>query len=117
MTEQEAKPKKTISNVGTLDIRNASPETIAQIGKVGNVGMILYSPETAPLLASMNIGNMGMSVEAAADAQVITGELEIDSAYIANQPKPPELLVLGRLIIKPEVTAEEIENGLGKLVV
>jgi len=117
MTEQEATPKKTISNVGTLDIRTASPETIAEIGKVGNVGMILYSPETAPLLARMNIGNMGMSVEASADAQMITGELEIDSDYIKNQPQPPELLVLGRLIIKPEVTAEEIENGLEKLVV
>ena len=117
MTAPEAVPKKIISNVGTLDIRSASPETLAGIGKVGNVGMILYSPETAPLLAGMNIGNLGMSVEASADAQMITGELEIDSSYIKNQPKPPELLVLGRLIIKPEVTAEEIENGLEKLVV
>jgi hypothetical protein len=117
MTEQAAKPKKEIGNVGTLDIRNASPETIAEIDKVGNVGMIIYSPETAPLLARLNIGNMGMSVEAAADAQVITGELEIDSDYLKSQPKPPELLVLGRLIIKPEVTAEEIESGLEKLVV
>ena len=117
MATEEARPKKTIGNVGTLDIRTASEATIAEIEKVGNVGMVLYSPETAPLFTRLNIDNMGMSVEASVDAQVINGQLEIDSDYLKSLDEPVELLVLGQLIIKPDVQAEEIEKGLDKLVV
>ena len=117
MAAEEARPKKRIGNVGTLDIRSASEETIAEIEKVGNVGMVLYSPETAPLFARLNIGNMGRSVEVSANAQLINGRLEIDSNYLKSLDEPVELLVMGQLIIKPGVQAEEIEKGLGKLVV
>ena len=58
-----------IGNVGTLDIRNASREAIDLIERIGNVGSLLYSRESADALTRITglIGNLGWTIEATAD--------------------------------------------------
>jgi len=116
MTAPEAKQKKQIGNVGTLDLRTVSAETIAEIERVGNVGIVLYSPETAPLLARLNIGNLGMSVQVPADARVLTGQTIFNRDYFKNQTEPLNLVITGQLIIEPDVPEEDLEKCLGQLI-
>lgn len=117
MAANETKTGQRIGNVGTLDIRNATEETVANIDRVGNVGVILYSPETAFLLTRLNIGNMGLSVEAPADAKVLTGQTIFNRDYFKNQSEPLNLVIVGQLIVQPDVPEEDIEKGLGLLIV
>ena len=116
MTANETKPGQRIGNVGTLDIRNATEEAVANIERIGNVGVILYSPETASLLTKLSIGNMGLSVEAPADAKVLTGQTIFNRDYFKNQSEPLNLVIVGQLIIQADVPEEDIEKGLDLLV-
>ena len=49
--------KKIIGNVGILDMRTATEESIDRIAKIGNVGSILCSPETKQYVTKLQIGN------------------------------------------------------------
>lgn len=106
---------KVIGNVGVLDLRTATEATIAGIRRIGNVGMVLCSPETAHLVARINAGNIGGTIEAPADARLLSGQVIINRDYFKNQPEPLHLLVAGQVVIEPDVQAADIEKGLGTL--
>lgn len=117
MGKKEEEQGRTLSNIGVLDLRSASEESVAGISRVGNVGLVLYSQENAGLVARLNIGNLGASIEAPADAQVLTGQVAFSRDYFKNQATPLNLVVTGQLIVHPDVPAEEIEAGLGGLII
>lgn len=113
----ETKPQegKVIGNVGILDLRTATEATVAEIKSIGNVGTVLCSPETTHLAARINAGNIGGTIEAPADARLLSGQVIINRDYFKNQSAPLHLLVAGQVIIEPDVQAEDIEKGLGAL--
>ncbi|MBI2504561.1 MAG: hypothetical protein HYW07_15180 [Candidatus Latescibacteria bacterium] len=113
----EAKPQegKVIGNVGVLDLRTATEASVGEIRRIGNVGTVLTSPETTHLLPRINAGNIGSTIEAPAEARLLSGQVIINRDYFKNQPEPLHLLVAGQVVIEPEVQAEDIEKGLGAL--
>jgi hypothetical protein len=113
----EAKPQegKSIGNVGVLDLRTATEASVGEIKSIGNVGMVLVSPETAHLVPRLNAGNIGSTIEAPADARLLSGQVIINPEYFKDQPTPLHLIVSGQLVIEPEVQAADIEKGLGAL--
>ena len=117
MAEQDREQGRAFGNIGVLDLLSATEESVAGISQVGNVGVVLYSRENAGLLARVSIGNMGTSIEAPADAKLLRGQTVIDREYFKQQAASVNLVVLGQLVIYPDVPAEEIESGLGELVV
>ena len=117
MEKKDMKQKKALGNVGVLDLRSATEESVAGISRVGNVGTMLYSRETAGLLVRLNVGHLGGSIEAPADAKVLSGQVEFTRDYFKNQPTPSNLVVVGQLLVHPDVPAEDIETGLGDLIV
>ncbi len=106
---------KVIGNVGVLDLRTATEDTIAGIKRLSNVGTVLYSPETKFLLTRISMGNVGSTIEAPADARLLSGKVVFNRDYFKDQPEPLHLLVAGKVVIEPEVEAEDIEKGLGTL--
>jgi len=110
---------RSIGNIGVLDIRKATEETVASMGAVGNVGLILHSPETAHLVARMRAGNLGITVEVPPGFEMRThnGNLVITHNYFEDETTPVFLLVNGRLEIARDVPPEQIASGLGGLVV
>lgn len=106
---------KVIGNVGVLDLRRATEASIAEISRIGNVGTMLYSPETAILVTRLNVGNVGSTTEVSADAKMITGEVVFNSEYFKGQEAQLDLVVTGQLVVYPDVPAEDIEQGLGEL--
>lgn len=108
---------KTIDNVGILDLRTATEDAVAQIRRIGNVGAILYTPETAPLIPRLAIGNVGATVQVAADARLASGQLEIDGSYFEGGGDPVELVAVGQITLHPDVSAEQLKRGLASLIV
>ncbi len=117
MSERTPQPQKVIGNVGILDIRRATAASVAQVKRIGNVGLMLYAPETAALASLLPIGNLGSAVEVPADAQVLTGQVSFTRQTLAAQPRPLDLAVAGQLILDPDIAAADIDRGIASLVI
>jgi len=117
MNEASIEPGTVIGNINTLDLRKATAETLASISRVGNVNVLLYSRETAPLIPKLNLGNINVSVEAPEDAQVVTGQVVINREFVEGREQPVFLVVTGQVVVKPEVKPEDVERGISGLVV
>lgn len=117
MEKKDMEQKKALGNVGVLDLRSATEESVAGIRRVGNVGTVLYSRENAGLLVRLNMGNLGSSIEAPADAKVLSGQVAFTRDYFKNQPTSSNLVVVGQLLVHPDVPIEDIERGLGDLII
>jgi len=115
MEMQNVEQGKVIGNVGILDLRNATEVSVADISRIGNVGVVLYSRETAGLMTRLNIGNVGNSMQVSPDAKVLTGQVAFNRDYFKGQEAPLDLVVAGQLLVKPDVSPEDIEKGLGEL--
>lgn len=106
-----------IGNVNTLDIRKATESSVANIERIGNVNILLHSRETAHLIPLLGMGNVNVVAEAPGSAQATTGQVVISPGFGAGSEGSAFLVVTGQVLIKPDVTAEELEQGLAGLVV
>ncbi|MFC0560290.1 hypothetical protein [Halalkalibacter alkalisediminis] len=104
--------KQKIGNVGLLDLRNATTESIKGIERINNVGLVFYKKGNAHLLSSLNIGNIGKSLEIPDDHQFINGSLSIDEAFLISLQEPKKYFVNGAVIIAPDVSEEKIKKNL-----
>lgn len=107
--------KKVIKNVGLLDIRNATEESINNIERISNVGSVIYSRETAHFMTKLNFGNLGSSMEVPKDCKILTGQVEINKGYMSQLKEPLSLLITGQVIFKNDMDPEDIENGFKSL--
>ena len=95
---------RKIGNVGVLDLRKATEESVKNIDQIHNVGLVIYSPETAPLMAGLNIGNMGSSVEVGMEYKLFTGQHELSRDVLEAVNEPMSLVVTGEFVVKSELT-------------
>ncbi len=116
---EQTRERTVVGNLGVLDLRRASDESFSSISVIGNLGLVLYSRETAHLLSRIGgvVGNLGRSIEAPADAMVHAGDIQLVANYFAAQESAQDLLVAGRVVVSPNVASEDIDRGLGKLTV
>lgn len=105
----------TIKNVGVLDMRKASAESFSRPTRFDDVGMLVYSPESRPLLAQAAMGDVGLTLEASTDAQLVQGEASISAASLEGRSTPLNLVVVGQVIVDADVTTEALAEGLGEL--
>lgn len=117
METQQKAQGKVIGSVGILDLRHATEASVAGIRRIGNVGTLLYSPETAGLVARLPVGNLGATIETPADARILSGQTVCNHDYFKDQPSPLSLVIMGQLILQPDVLAEDVSKGLRDLVV
>ncbi|TMW70520.1 hypothetical protein [Alteribacter natronophilus] len=109
--------KQRIGNVGLLNLTSATETSIANIGKIENVGCVLYKPETAHLITALNIGNIGKTMEIKKEFTVLNGQVTLDRSYFSTVEKPLTLLVNGQAVITKDVTAEDIRDKVEGLVI
>lgn len=103
---------KSIGNVGLLDLTSATEESIKGIDNIGNAGVVLYSSGNAHLVSMLNIGNLGTSEEVPEGCKFLQGKVEMDGKYFENVKEPLSLFIAGQVIIKPDVTEDDIENKI-----
>lgn len=119
MSEATAGTQQPIrmKNIGVVDMRKATVESFSRPTALENIGVLVYSPESRDLLGSATMRNVGVTLEAPTNAQLVQGEMTISAASLVDRLAPLKLAVLGQVIIDADVTAEGIEAGLGELAV
>jgi hypothetical protein len=109
--------KQRIGNVGVLNLLNATEESVKNFGEIGNAGMILYKSGQSHLLAALNIGNIGKTVEVPAGYRYYNGVLFIDPLYLSSHSEPLKMVVGGTVILGKEVKQEHLEASRIHLIV
>jgi hypothetical protein len=117
MEKTDLTQRTIIGNVNTLDIRRATESSVANIERIGNVNILLHSRETAHLIPLLGMGNVNVVVEAPENAQSTTGQVVISRDFGAGREIPGFMVVTGQVLVKPDVTAEDLEKGIAGLVV
>ncbi|WP_033542195.1 hypothetical protein [Planococcus sp. CAU13] len=102
--------KQTIGNVGVLNLLNATEQSVQAYERIGNVGFVLFRSGQSHLLAALNIGNIGKTVEVPEDYSYYNGTLEIDRNYLESIDQPMKMVVNGMLIFGHDVEAEHLNN-------
>ncbi|MFC7321651.1 hypothetical protein [Halobacillus campisalis] len=106
-----------IGNVGLLNLMNATEESLQDIERINNIGMVLYPKEKAHLLPKLNAGNIGHCVELPEGYQVVNSDVHVDQAYLRSLTEGLRLFVNGNLIIEHDVQSEELKESLLELKV
>jgi len=93
---------KSVGNVNVLDIRKTTEEAIAQIRRIRNVNIILYSPATASYLGRLDIGNMNTSIEVPTDVELKTsmGNVRLSPSSAEEGQGSTFHLVMGNMSIE-----------------
>jgi hypothetical protein len=106
--------QKKIGNVNALNLMNATEESVAGIGFIGNVNFALVTPETAELLQRIRMGNLNATVEIPSGTKLVThnGQFSINADYFKNVEQEIFFLVNGQMIVEPGLPLEDIEKGL-----
>ena len=104
-------------NVGILDIRNADPDALRGISRIGNVGLVLHSEENAALVNLLSIGNLGNTVEMPPRGKLEMGSVRLDANALSNRTEPINMIVMGSVTVAADVTAADIEEGVERLIV
>ncbi len=113
-----------VKNVNILDLRKTPKATFDKIRLIANVNVLLLSPETANYLPGIPSTNVNAVVEIPAEAEIVTcmSHLTINSSYLSGVESQKYLVVMGRILVEPDVTPELIDakiSGMalmGKLI-
>jgi hypothetical protein len=108
--------KKIIHNLNILDLRNATEESVAEIGEIRNLNLLICSKETAHLVTRIKVGNLNSTVQVPADVKQVMGQVIITRDYFKGQ-ESTFLFAMGQIIIEPDVVAEDLEAALDGLIV
>ena len=116
---EQSRERTVVGNLSVLDLRRASDESFSSISVIGNLGLVLYSRETAHLLSRIGsvVGNLGRSIEAPAEAIVHVGEVQFVADYFSVNDSARDIVVAGRVVVSPDLSSEDIDKGLGQLIV
>jgi hypothetical protein len=109
--------KVVVRNVACMDMRTASEETLAGIGRIENVATLLYSAQNAESVLRITLLNAATVLEAPAEAQVILGQEVVEKRFFDGLSEPISLVVLGQLMLAPELEAVDVRTGIDKLMI
>ncbi len=104
-----------IRNIGSLDARNASQETLEQITKIKNVGSIIVSKENRPFIMKIDMENIGSTVEMDKDVKLHVGPFEFTKELLESAPQPVKMSIVGPVAFDREITAQLLEEKLAWL--
>lgn len=99
-------------NIGAMDCRKASQETLSQIASLRNVGVLILSEGQMNLLNHVDKDNIGtiLTVSQEAHFTLQNGNLTLDQAFFESLPPDTHLLLNGDVTIKPLSDPALVEN-------
>ncbi len=101
-----------IKNIGILDARKASPEQIAGIGRLNNIGCLVTGSQNKAAFMKTGMQNVGRMLELDDAYRVHTGPLHINAAMLAGATEPIMFCVVGPLTIDADITPELLQEKL-----
>ena len=104
-------------NIGVLDIRKATAESVAGIGRIENLGLLLYASQTAALVKSLSIDNLGSSAEAPPDCKLEMGPMRLNASALRSQAEPINAIIMGPVTIDADVSVADITDGVERMII
>lgn len=103
-----------IENINMLDARNIKEDLAKEISEICNIGFLIESEDSQLLLKDCKRMNVGATVKAPKDIEVInySGELEIDREYLEGFSKPVIIIVSGSATFKSDIDSKLIEEKI-----
>ena len=97
-------PGDQVENVGLLDLRGASPEAMARLKVVRNVGLILVDAGQASALTNVRMENTGTIAEAHPDERILIGpSTDFNKAVLEGMEPGLRLTVIGIVTFDPDI--------------
>ncbi len=106
---------KSLKNIGAVDLRFADKQTIENIKRISNAGVVLYSEKQRGLIGTISMSNVGMIEEIGEDYKIEMGDIEIDRNYLESLTNPLKALIVGIVRIHDDVTKELVEDKIAGL--
>ncbi len=101
-----------IRNIGSLDARWATRETIEQITKIKNIGSLIVNKENKSLFIEVNMENVGATVEMDLDVKLHIGPMKFTRELLESAPTPIKLSIVGPVSFSMDITPELIMEKL-----
>jgi hypothetical protein len=109
---------KVIGNVGLLDLTSATEEKIKNYSRIGNVGAVIYTPETSKFFSMLDFGNVGSSIEIPEGYKLVsTGKFNLDNAFLGSLETSSLLIFLGKLNIINDISLSLFEEKIKDIIV
>ena len=97
-------PGDQVENVGLLDLRGASPEAMARLKVVRNVGLILVDAGQTSALTNVRMENTGTIAEAHPDERILIGpSTDFNKAVLEGMEPGLRLTVIGIVTFDPDI--------------
>lgn len=101
-------------NIGLLDLRKGTPEALANIQSMTNIGTLLLREGQVSQIGHIRQVNVGSVFTLPEDQEVAlvqqNGDFEIDNAFLEGVPGQVLLIVNGNLKIKADVAVQGFES-------
>ena len=107
----------TYGNIGVLDIRAADGAALRGIRRIGNLGVLVYSPQSSALLSTLSVGNVGCTVEAPTHYKLEMAPVRFDATALRNRSEPLGMIIMGPVTVDVDVSVEDIEQGIERLFI
>lgn len=104
-----------IRNVGILDARKATPEKLAAIGKLTNIGVLVTNPEIKEHLMKISMLNVGSTLELSDDFKFHIGPQIINRELLENSESGLKMVVVGQITVDDKIPAELLQAKLESL--
>lgn len=105
-----------IKEVAFLDLTEASEETLEEITAIENVAFMVYNEKFERFMPKISFHHIASSVKIPGKFTMINGKLEIDKKFADGAKEPIFYIVNGKMTVKPDVTAEMIDQAISGLV-
>lgn len=103
--------KRIYENIGVVDMRSTTPESLEEVTALRNVATVIFSQRTAGLLSQLTIENAGPIVEVPEDALVVGADTSFDAAFFKASAPGRRFLVTGQLELADDVHAVLLETS------
>ncbi len=104
-----------IRNVGILDARKATPEKLASIGKLINIGVLVTNPEIKEQLMKISMLNVGSTLELSDDYKFHTGNHIINRTLLEASESALKMVMIGQITVEADVPLELMQSKLDSL--
>lgn len=101
-----------IKNIGILDARKASPDEIAKIGKILNVGCLVVSPGNKSEFMKLNMQNVAKMLELEDSYMLHAGPMEITRQMLEDADEGIRLCLVGPLDVASDIEPELLQTKL-----
>lgn len=94
---------KIFRNIGLLDLRKATEETLKEIGKIESIGMLVYSEKQMAAISHIKQVNVGLAMPLPEGVEFVVqnGKYDLTRTILQSLPSQVVVMVNGKVTVDP----------------